>query len=225
MKKLGVVFLPLCLAIVAFSQASPSDPAAQDEQAPNSGSNMPMRANRRNGVAGTITAVNVDSVTLKTSRGDSVQVKLSEKTQFHRDHQSAKLADFKTGDFVFVQGQPAGDGIWQADMVGARQGAGDRHGLREGMGKNFIAGEIKSINGTSLVVMRPDGVTQTITVDESTSFKKEGESVTLADLKAGDHVFGRGEMKNDVFVPAVLNLGQPHGRMPSENNAPQPRNQ
>jgi hypothetical protein len=52
-------------------------------------------------------------------------------------------------------------------------------------------------------------VSQTIAVDESTSFKKQGESITLADLKAGDHVFGRGEVKNDVFVPAELNVGDP----------------
>ena len=31
--------------------------------------------------------------------------------------------------------------------------------------------------------------------------------MTLADFQVGDHVFGRGQMKNDVFVPAVLNVG------------------
>lgn len=79
--------------------------------------------------------------------------------------------------------------------------------MREGMGKEFIAGEIKAISGTQLTILRPDGVTQNITVDESTSFRKQGQSVTLADFQVGDHVFGRGAMKNDVFVPSVLNAG------------------
>jgi len=46
-------------------------------------------------------------------------------------------------------------------------------------------------------------------VDENTSFRKDGQSVTLADLKPGDHVFGRGELKNNVFVPETLNVGDP----------------
>jgi len=93
-----------------------------------------------------------------------------------------------------------------------RTGAGKE--FREGLGKRFIAGAIKSIEGTRLTIVRPDGVEQTITVDENTSFRKQGESITLADLKAGDHVFGRGELKNEIFVPAVLNVGEPGmGRM------------
>jgi hypothetical protein len=74
-----------------------------------------------------------------------------------------------------------------------------------------------------LTIQRPDGVTQTISVDENTSFRKDGESITLADLKPGDHVFGRGEIKNGVFVPAVLNLGQPRFGMQRQGGAPGPR--
>ena len=80
--------------------------------------------------------------------------------------------------------------------------------MREGLGKEFIVGEIKAITGTQLTILRPDGVTQNITVDESTSFRKQDQSVTLADFQVGDRVFGRGEMKNDVLVPAVLNVGE-----------------
>jgi hypothetical protein len=46
-------------------------------------------------------------------------------------------------------------------------------------------------------------------VDENTSFRKDNESITLADIKVGDQVFGRGELKNDIFVPSQLNVGQP----------------
>jgi len=162
------------------------------------------------GVAGTITAINADSLVVKTMQGQTVQVNLNDKTQYRKDRQDAKLADFKVGEEIMVRVEPAGDNAWQAEMVASRSAGGFGGGnFRDAMGKRFIVGEIKSISGTQLTVARPDGVTQTIAVDENTSFQKQGESITLADLKPGDHVFGRGEIKNNVFVPAVLNLGDP----------------
>jgi hypothetical protein len=118
--------------------------------------------------------------------------------------------------FLFAERKPARTpGKRRLSAVEARNFA-------EGMGKRFIAGEIKSIDGTQLTIQRPDGVTQKISVDEDTSFRKNGESITLADLKPGDHVSGRGELKNDVFVPAVLNVGQPKFGMQGQNEAPAP---
>jgi hypothetical protein len=93
--------------------------------------------------------------------------------------------------------------------------------MREGLGKQFIAGEIKAIEGTTLTILRVDGQTQTIQVDENTSFRKQGESITLADFKPGDHVHGRGELKNGTFFAAVLNSGDPPQMgMPHPGNAP-----
>jgi hypothetical protein len=157
-----------------------------------------------------------------------VQVSLSDKTQFRKDRQLAKFADFKVGDMVFVRGERGDDGVWKAEIVGSfsgrgpGEGGGPRGRMREGLGTQFIAGEIKSISGTQLTIARPDGVSQTITVDESTSFRKQQESITLADLKPGDHVFGRGEMKNGTFVPAVLNVGEPRFMRQGVNAPPRP---
>jgi hypothetical protein len=123
---------------------------------------------------------------------------------------------------VFVRGNPAGDGVFQAAAIGTRSGGGALFGnFREGLGKQFIIGEIKAIQGTQLTVLRPDGVSQTITVDDSTSFRKERESITLADFKVGDHVFGRGEVKNGSFTPTMLNLGEPRFRGGRGPNNPQ----
>jgi hypothetical protein len=200
MRKVTLLLILLSLSICTWAQTAP------DGQAPPPPGNQ--QEGRRPGVMGTITAINADSLTVKTRDGQTVQVNLSDKTQFSKDRQPAKLADFKVGDEIFVRGQAAGENIWQADMIGARSGGGGGFGAGT-LGKSFIAGEVKSITGTQLVIARPDGVSQTITVDETTSFQKQGESITLADIKPGDHVFGRGELKNDVFVPAVLNLGDP----------------
>jgi hypothetical protein len=78
------------------------------------------------------------------------------------------------------------------------------------MGKKFIAGEVAKIEDTKLTIKRVDGETQVIQVDENTSLRNsKRESVTLADVKVGDRVFGRGDLKDGVFVPAVLNVGAP----------------
>ena len=66
-------------------------------------------------------------------------------------------------------------------------------------------------------------------MDEGTSFRNQKrESITLADIKTGDHVFGRGEVKNGIFVPQVLNLGdisrmgRPGFRGAPQDSAPLP---
>ena len=81
------------------------------------------------------------------------------------------------------------------------------------MGKKFIVGEVKAINETKLTIARPDGQTQEIEVDENTSFKKGSESITLPDIKVGDFVRGRGELKDSTFVPKELIVGRQQMRI------------
>lgn len=201
-------------AIAAFSQDAPQAPPPDSQpaaQAPQGGQGN-WQGRRFQGTGGEITAINGNSITLKTRDGQTAQVSLSDKTQFRKDRAEAKISDFKVGDMVMVRGEQK-DGVWQADVVAARpagMGMGGPGGnMREDMGKKFIVGKITAMSGTQLTIQRPDGVSQNITVDENTSFHKDNESVTLGDLKVGDQVFGRGELKNDVFVPAQLNVGQP----------------
>jgi hypothetical protein len=220
MSRAGLLLTFLLVATWGWAQSEPASPApdvqASPGAAPQSGTH-----HRFPGVAGTITAIAADSITLKALDGKTVQINLSDKTQYRKGRQPAKLADFKVGDEIAVRGEPAGDRAWQADMVMARPaGSPGMQSFRDALGKRFIIGEIKSINGTQLAIERPDGVTQTISVDETTSFQKDGESITLADLKPGDHVFGRGEVKSDVFVPSVLNLGDPRMMFRGSDQAP-----
>lgn len=211
----ALVMMAVLLPLVVVAQDTPS--AAQgDQQAPPQG--QMRRHGRRPGVAGTITSIHGNTVTIKTMDGQTAQVQLSDKTQYRKDRQPAQVSDFKAGDMVFVRGEQK-DGVWQADVLAAMPpgGMGMGRGMagggmarfREGLGKEFIVGEVKAINGTQLTILRPDGVSQDITVDENTSFRKDGQSIVLPDIKIGDHVFGRGELKDNVFTPSTLNVGQP----------------
>ena len=209
---LGLPSLGLPLSAIAQSEQSPTDrPRRTEGQG---------ERQRFQGVMGTITALSEDSMTVKTVDGKTATVKLTDKTQYRKDRQPAKIADFKVGDMVMVRGEPTGENAWSALFVATRSNAAGQ--FREGLGKQFIAGEVKAVESTKLAILRTDGETQTIQVDESTSFRKQGESITLADIKEGDRIFGRGELKNGIFVPTVLNVGEfrrgpmPRGEGPRE---------
>jgi hypothetical protein len=217
MRSLNVAAVLFFAFALGSSQQSPDNSGAPaDMQHGEHGRHHP-------GLAGTITAIDASSITVNTPNGTAAHIAITPDTQFRKDRAPAKISDFKVGDEIFVGGDVK-DGVWQARFVGTRPtgrpGGGD---FRAELGKRFIAGEVKAMQGTQLTILRPDGVTQNITVDEGTSFRKEGESITLADIKVGDHVFGRGELRNDVFVPTVLNVGQPRfmGRPPE--GAPEPK--
>ncbi|HSR07916.1 MAG TPA: DUF5666 domain-containing protein [Bryobacteraceae bacterium] len=170
------------------------------------------------GTGGTITAISGDTLTLKTMNGGTATVKLTSSTMYRRDRQEAKLSDFKVGDMVMVRGEPSGENTWTAQGVMSNTNG---MAMREQMGKKFIAGDVTKIEDTKLTLRRIDGETQVIEVDENTSFRNaKRESVTLADVKVGDRVFGRGDLKDGVFVPAVLNVGAPGEMMMRRGDGP-----
>ncbi len=207
MKRFFVLLAVLVASSMCVSQTGNMPPAGDQQQRRGPG----MFQGR--GIGGTIQEIKSDSFTVKTMDGKTATVKITPDTQFRKDRQEAKFADFKVGDFVMVGGEPSGQDAYTARFVASRQGDGNMQMMsREDMGKKFIAGEVKAIDGTKLTVARPDGETQTIEVDENTSFRKGRESITLPDIKAGDHVFGRGALNSaGVFVPTELNVGGPGG--------------
>ena len=219
--------------VVALLGASFVAALAQPQE--RGGRNMPPGEN----VFGKVTAVSKDSLTVSPAAGgNAVTVNVSDNTRIMKDRQPVKLTDIKVDDTVFVRGQLNGNtmdaailGVVNPEMAqrmqqgrgfgGGVQGAGPggpggqgRMGgfNPEDMGKKFIAGEVKAINETKLTIARPDGQTQEIEVDENTSFKRGRESITLPDIKVGDFVRGRGELKDSMFVPLELVVGRPQMR-------------
>lgn len=204
MKRYIAIVLLLAVPGLCPAQTAdkPGNPEGQQRRERRDGTGFTGR-----GIGGTIAEIKTDRLILNTRQGKTVTVKLTSETRFMKDRQPAKLADFKPGDPVLIIGEPAGEDTWTARVVGSG-GHMDMQAMREGMGKQFIAGEVKAIDGTKLTIARPEGETQTIEVDENTSFRKQRESITLPDIKVGDHVFGRGQLNSaGVFVPQVLNVG------------------
>ncbi|MBB5316857.1 hypothetical protein [Tunturibacter empetritectus] len=200
-------------------------------------------------VRGTVTAAAADHLTVKTEAGEVYQVVFSANTRVNKDRQPVKVTDIKAGDGVGAMGvlDPATKTV-HAVFVGVMD-AEQVKKAREGMGKVYITGKVTAIDmdALKLTVLRPDGVTQVIGVDEQTSFKRGGrgmsmlasgagvtemgpaggrgsgagnaagdgsggESITLADVKVGDAVAGRGALKNGLFVPTELGVSDAAAR-------------
>jgi hypothetical protein len=204
--RLGLLML-LCAAVsraqdpATQGQDQGTPPAERQRRGPDDARGLPL--------IGKITALNKGSMQLTKPDGSTATVKLSDKTEYHRDRQAAKLADFKIGDMVLVRGDENPDHSVTAQLIGGRSGGGPEGGGRGfgggagfgELGKDFVMGEVKSIDAPSLTVLRPDKVTQTLELNEETSLRRGRESITMADIQPGDHVVIRGAVQNNVFVP------------------------
>jgi hypothetical protein len=179
-------------------------PGGQDQGQVRSG--PPGGRFRGNVVFGRVQSVSPTEIKLSAPDGSTVTVHLSSKTVFRVEQQVAKLEDIKVGTAVFVRGTKSGDTTWEAELVAVRTGPPP---MTQALGKDFVAGTVKAIEGAKITILRIDNVTQVIEVDENTSLLKRRESITLADVHPGDAVAVRGETKDGVFVPRTLNLLDP----------------
>ena len=178
---------------VALGQDASSQPPAGEE--------------RRMPLFGKITAIHDSTIELANPNGDAVTVKLTSQTEFRKDRQPAKRADFKVGDLIAVRGQENSDHTWTAQTIAARSANGEGRGpnMQAGtLGKDYVAGEVKSIDAPKISVLRTDNVAQTIELNEDTSLRKGREAVTMADVQVGDHLVARGAIQDNVFVPKFV---------------------
>ena len=126
-------------------------------------------------VMGKITSITNGTLLISKQDGQTVTVKLTDQTQFRKDGNQATAADFKVGDTVMVRGELNADQSISARLIGTRTGGpgGRPGGWQAGtLGKDYVSGEIKSINEAKLTILRTDNVTQTIELNEETSLRK-----------------------------------------------------
>jgi hypothetical protein len=214
------------LAPASIAQDSPPQATDQQQRRPEGGRGDRSMRLRPMGNAGQIVDISGETIVLKNTAGLEIVANTSKETRFMgKDRQPIALKDLKVGDYVMVGGQTGSNNVVEARFVGVMSDEGVRRmqEMQNNMGRTVIAGEVKEIQGTQVRVRRPDDNEQVIEIDESTSIKRGDESITLADLKAGDHIFGRGELKNGFFVPAELQVMAPgEGRRRRSENQPQP---
>jgi preprotein translocase subunit YajC len=213
---LSFLFLSIGVASPAQTPDPQSPPQDQTQNPPSGGGRGSGRGGARDGhgTVGKITAINGNSFQVAKPDGSTVTVTLTDKTEYRKDRQPAQLSDFKVGDFVMVRGDENSDHSVTAQSLSGRSangpggnGAGPGGGAAIGeMGKDFVAGVVKSVDAPKLTVLRVDNVTQTFELNEDTSLRRGRESVTMADIQPGDHVVVRGGLQKNVFVPKAVIL-------------------
>ncbi len=206
----------LLLCSLAFAPAlalSAQEPDAQanpqrDRQGERRGGFMGMGS----AVHGTVTAIAGSEFTIKTEDGTIYKIATGPNTHIMKDRQPIKATDIHAGDVVMTGGEVDEKahtvGAVFLAVLDAEQVARMKQ-MQADFGKTWTAGKITAINDLNLTIERPDKKTQTIAVDENTSFQKHRESITLADIKVGDTVTSRGALKDGNFVATLLTVVDP----------------
>jgi hypothetical protein len=168
------------------------------------------------GTGGVVTAISGSTITIKTEEGDTYQVFTSANSHImkrvDRQPEPVKIADIHIGDAIMAGGEVDA----KAKTVGAvfvmvltPEQAAQARKMRDDYGKTWTAGEVTAIKDTGITVKRRDGVAQTISVDEDTSFKKRADSITLGDIQVGDRLMAQGALKNGTFVATTVSVRPP----------------
>jgi Domain of unknown function (DUF5666) len=169
-----------------------------------------------NSAHGTVTAVSGGNITIRDEQGQVYTVQTGVNTHFRKDREESKISDIHVGDTIVA----AGNLDEQAKTVGAvfvvvltPEQAAQMEKMRAEFGKTWTAGKVTAIKDLTLTVERPDKVSQTIAVDENTTFRKGGrgnaEDITFPDIKVGDRVTARGALQNGAFLATSVAVMPP----------------
>ena len=144
-------------------------------------------------VQGTVTAVTADRLTLKTQAGDSYDVTVTATARIMKAGQPIKLSDVKPGDEVTARGTVDTSKKTVQAMMLTDVDAAMLAKAMENLGKSYIIGRITAIDtdNLKLTVMRSDKVSQTIALDDGTSFQRGTRGVE-ADVTAAGALGGGG---------------------------------
>lgn len=147
-------------------------------------------------IAGTLTEIDGDTLTVETRGGQLSTVHVDDGTEYRvRGCEEPGLDDLEVGMKVIARGTLNVDGSLQAQVVGAAE-AGPR--------KARLRGEIVLIVGDTFTV-RAEKREIVVHTDEATEFRVPGvEHPTIADLKVGDKVAGQGVVEEDGTAHATL---------------------
>ena len=139
-------------------------------------------------LAGTLSEIGDDTLIVETGHG-SATVRVNRETQYSiRGVEEPELDDLTVGMKVVVRGTLEPDGSLLAKRIVAAE-SGPRQGR--------LRGEVASIEGSTFTI-RTDRREVVVHTDEATEFRVPGvDNPTIADLKVGAQVAGKGVIEDD----------------------------
>jgi len=151
-------------------------------------------------IEGTVVTAAADSLTVHSSHGEDVTVKLTDTTVIRHGQTPIAAADLKAGDRVHVKATLDGETKTATEVIVQNEGEDD--GGDDGGTTMTANGTVKSVGADSLVVSTVPKGDVTVQVDASTDIKKQGDHITLADIHAGDEVNTMGTKVDDHTLKA-----------------------
>lgn len=165
-------------------------------------------------VRGDITAISGSNIMVKTDDGQTYTVDTGVNTHFRKQRDLITIHDLHVGDMIAAIGDkhPKAKTLGAVLVVVIDKQRYEQ--MRADFGKTWTAGIVQSINGTNIIIKRPDNVTQTVSVDENTEFRRRREDIILPDIKPGDNISARGAIKNGSFLATLVAVIPPGGFRP-----------
>jgi hypothetical protein len=201
----------LLACFVTFLVTRPG--TAQDEGQDDPSAGIAQLFDQGNGIRGVVTASQGGSFVIRTDEGETYKIFYGPNTRVMKDRQPLEAGEIRTGDMLVAAGQLDK----KAKTLGAvflyDVDAAEVRKARQGFGKTWTAGKVTAIHDLRITIERAgDKQTQTVAVDENTSFRKSREDVTLADVKVGNFISAQGALHNDLFTATILRVMEPRAR-------------
>jgi len=169
-----------------------------------------------NNVHGKVTAVSGTDITVQDEQGQAYKVQTGPNTRIRKDREEAKFSDIHVGDTIIAMGnlddQTKSLGAMFV-MIPTPEQVAQMEKMRATFGKTWTAGKITAIKDLTLTVERPDKVTQTVVVDENTSFHKgargQATDITFPDIKVGEMLRAEGAVQGNNFLATSVSIMEP----------------
>jgi hypothetical protein len=164
-------------------------------------------------VAGTVSAVTADSITVTPRDGTTQTIRTTEATRYRTGREDGSRADIVVGATIVAFGEAGTDGTFTATSIGVRL--------------PHVLGAVTATSADTVTITRRDGTTLTVHVGADTKIRVGGtEDASLADVKVGMLVGAIGTQRADGSLDATQLLAgylRPgHGRGGPGHDGPMP---
>jgi hypothetical protein len=141
-------------------------------------------------VAGTVSAIDAGTITLKQFNGKTATVKTDASTAYRRADKTIARADIVVGERLSAVGSTGADGSLAAQAVDVQP--------------DMVFGTVTKKSGSTLTVSTVGGGTATVEVTSSTTISVAGKaSATLADVALKDMIVAQGVIGADGVLTAT----------------------
>jgi hypothetical protein len=223
------------LSAQSANPAPPTGQSTAPGPAPGTAPGMGWRAGARGrtaetgmggrGVAGTVIAMVPGGYTVRTDAGKIFRVQLSASTGFVKQTvqsgseknqggrkpapEAIKPGEIKVGDDIAAFGEVSQTAnLVQAALVMLIDPERARlmHEWRVDFGKTWLMGRVTAIDESKFTLLGADSTSHEFKTVEATSFSKQRQAVSLADIRVEDVVRVEGALKDGSFVAASVTV-------------------